>query len=209
MLEKLQSDIKPDIIRKAYTTTKVLIEVNVGVIATAEGFAFNSFSFRKDKEMTYGEILDEIYQAGVFDSCTADELCSLAEELNIDASVALDQIKRIKLSIIDDYDSSPAVNSFSFQGVQFWLDKATRVGLMNSTSIQKSAGYDDTTLWFGNTNITLPCDKVISILSQIEMYALQCYNVTAMHKTAIGSLEAVEEILSYDHKCGYPSQLTF
>ena len=33
---------------------------------------------------------------------------------------------------------------------QIWLDKSTRVGLMNSLTIEKNAGKETSTLWFGN-----------------------------------------------------------
>ena len=33
---------------------------------------------------------------------------------------------------------------------QVWLDKSTRVGLINSLTIEKNAGKEISTLWFGN-----------------------------------------------------------
>ena len=51
---------------------------------------------------------------------------------------------------IDRYDSSSAVNSFLLNGMEVWLDKATRVGLMNSTTIAKAMGKAKSTLWLGS-----------------------------------------------------------
>lgn len=118
-----------------------------------------------------------------------------------------------KLRQIADYDTSPAVNSFTLNGADVWLDKATRVGLMNSTTIEKAAGNETTTLWFAiggvETKITLPCDTVIQMLSALEMYALACYNRTAQHKAAVAKLTTKEEVEAYDFTTGYPEKLSF
>lgn len=54
--------------------------------------------------------------------------------------IKLQQAKQDKLQEIDTYDLSSAVNGFMLNGLLVWLDKATRVGLMNSTTIAKAAG---------------------------------------------------------------------
>lgn len=113
------------------------------------------------------------------------------------------------IDVITAYDSSPAVNSFVYNGMDLWLDKATRVGLMNSTTILKSAGQETTTLWFGDINITLPVDNVIQMLSALEIYALDCYNVTARHISEASNLDTIEAVLSYDYTTGYPQKLVF
>ena len=108
---------------------------------------------------------------------------------------------------ITAYDTSPSVNGFILNGLRVWLNKDTRVGLMNSTSIAKGMGKTTTTLWFGGMEIEVNCDKAIGLLSALEMYALECFNVTAAHKKAVAELNTVEEVLGYDYTKGYPEQL--
>lgn len=108
---------------------------------------------------------------------------------------------------IDKYDTSPSVNGFMLNGLRVWLNKDTRVGLMNSTQIAKAMGKTTTTLWFGGMQIEVDCDKAIGLLSALEMYALECFNVTAAHKKAVAELNTVEEVLGYDYTKGYPEQL--
>lgn len=108
---------------------------------------------------------------------------------------------------IDKYDTSPSVNGFMLNGLRVWLNKDTRVGLMNSTQIAKAMGKTTTTLWFGGMQIEVNCDKAIGLLSALEMYALECFNVTAAHKKAVAELNTVEEVLGYDYTKGYPEQL--
>ena len=115
--------------------------------------------------------------------------------------------QKMVLAEIEKHDTSPAVNGFMLNGQRVWLDKATRVGLMNSTSIAKAIGQATTTLWLGDAKLVVECDKAIGLLSALEMYALECFNVTAAHKKAVAELSTVEEVLGYDYTKGYPEQL--
>lgn len=119
----------------------------------------------------------------------------------------LAQVKVRKLSEIDAYDTSSAVNGFSLNGMEMWLDKSTRVGLMNSIGIEQAAGRETSTLWFGDVSITIECARAIELLSALELYALACYNVTAQHKAEVNALTTIEEVEAYDYTTGYPDKL--
>ena len=123
------------------------------------------------------------------------------------ANRGLARAKREVLKQIEAYDTSSAVNGFVLNGAVVWLDKATRVGLMNSTTIAKAMGQATTTLWLGDTKLEVGCDMAIQLLSSLEMYALECFNVTAAHKKAVAELTDIEEVLSYDYTKGYPEKL--
>ena len=122
-------------------------------------------------------------------------------------ALKLKQAKVDKIAEIAAYDTSDKVNGFMLNGLLVWLDKATRVGLMNSTTISKAAGQQTTTLWLGGIKLVVDCDKAIQLLSALEMYALECFNVTASHKAAVGELTTIEEVEAYNYKSGYPKML--
>lgn len=122
-------------------------------------------------------------------------------------ALKLEEAKAEKIAEIIDYDTSSSVNGFVLNGLLVWLDKATRVGLMNSTTIAKEAGQQTTTLWLGGVKLVVDCDKAIKLLSALEMYALECFNVTASHKAAVGELKTIEDVKVYDYKTGYPKML--
>ena len=122
---------------------------------------------------------------------------------------ALDVIKEEAIEQITEYDQSEDVNSFTLQGKQMWLPKETRVGLVNSITIEKNAGKKTTILWFGGEKYELPVDTALQMLSALELYALECYNVTAAHKAAVNALEGVEDVVAYDYTQGYPEKLNF
>ena len=122
-------------------------------------------------------------------------------------ALKLKQAKVDKIAEITAYDTSSSVNGFVLNGLLVWLDKATRVGLMNSTTIAKAAGQKTTTLWLGGLKLVVDCDKAIQLLSALEMYALECFNVTASHKQAVSELTTIEEVEAYNYKSGYPKML--
>lgn len=126
------------------------------------------------------------------------------ERMIIDKLRAYKQYKTIE---VKKYDKSKKVNSFIFNGVETWIDRDTRVSLMNSTNILKNAGQETTTLWLNNTPYVLNCDLLIQLLNNLEIYALQCYNVTEQHKANISKLETEEELKSYDFTANYPEKL--
>ena len=117
------------------------------------------------------------------------------------------EIKKLLLSLQAEYDNSAEVNSFYLNGKRVWLDKATRVGLINSLNLEKSTGKTDTILWFNNVSITIDIDKALQLLSIVEMYAKECYNNTHRHYSDITKLETLEDCLSFDITSGYPNIL--
>lgn len=131
----------------------------------------------------------------------------VSEEWQERRKETLEKAKKAKLEAILAYDTSSDVNGFMLNGNKVWLDKETRVGLMNSTQITRDMGHDTTTLWFDGYKLEVRCDMAIMLLSSLEMYALECFNVTAAHKKAVSELTTIEEVEAYDYKTGYPKQL--
>ena len=123
------------------------------------------------------------------------------------AEKALVLAKKAKIAEIAAYDTSDKVNGFILNGQIVWLDKATRIGLMNSTTIERDLGQETTELWLGEHNLIIKCDLAIQLLQQLEVYALKCFNVTATHKKEVNSLSTIEEINSYDITKDYPDKL--
>lgn len=157
---------------------------------------------RYDYKPSMDLVLNDILSSG--EQASMEEIKEISEGLGAEP---LGYMKKAMLAYIEKYDSSTAVNSFLLNGMQVWLDKATRVGLMNSTTIAKSMGQEKTILWLGSYQLEVDCDKAIQLLSALEMYALECFNVTAAHKKAVSELDNIEGVLTYDYKSGYPDKL--
>ena len=147
-------------------------------------------------------VLADILRSG--ERASMEEIQAICEGFEVEP---LEYMRKALLEYVEEYDASPSVNSFTLNGASVWLDKATRVGLMNSTTIAKSMGSETTTLWLGEVKLEVECDKAIQLLSALEMYALECFNVTAAHKKAVSVLESIEDVLGYDYTSGYPDKL--
>lgn len=126
-----------------------------------------------------------------------------------DYKPTIDEIRAQKLVELRAYDVSDMVNQFCINGVTGWLNKNTRVGLMNSIAVGKEARREVTSIWLGDTRFVLPIEKATDMLQQIELYALACYDTTQRHIHSINQLETIEEIEAYDFRAGYPLKLNF
>ena len=145
---------------------------------------------------------------------TNDQIEDINYNIKVDFNIApekspLDRAKELVFREIDQYDTSSNVNGFILNGIQVWLDKDTRVGLMNSITIEKNAGKEQSVSRLNGICITVNCDAAIHMLSSLELYALACYNKTAEHKLAISQLTDVSKVKAYDYTAGYPDKLSF
>lgn len=118
----------------------------------------------------------------------------------------LDKYKDKLIEEITDYDKSDNVNTFYYKGEQAWLDKTTRIGLINSTTLLKNSGEETAPLWLNNKLFTLPCDEILSLLNKLELYTIKCTNVTNQHKANVLALTSIQD---YDYTVDYPLKLQF
>lgn len=168
----------------------------------SHGVSFVEVEFGRKPALA--DVATAITGSGVEASMT--ELVAISGMLDGDATAFL---KDMAVEKILRHDSSPAVNSFTLAGTRMWLDKATRVGLANSVNIEKAAGKDMTMLWFDGVQYGIPVDSALRMLAALELYALDCYNVTQAHIAAVRLLDEMEALEGYDYTSGYPEKLVF
>lgn len=107
-------------------------------------------------------------------------------------------------AVIKAYDKSSNVNSFTYNREEYWLDKATRVGLRNLVD----SNPEEMSIVLGDKIIEMPVDNAKDFLSQLEVYAGKCFITTAKHLQAIKELRTVEDVVNYDYTSGYPDKIT-
>lgn len=122
---------------------------------------------------------------------------------------SIEQIKGERIKEVQTFDTSEQVNLFFLAGAPLWLSKEMRVGLMNSINIEKAEGRTETSLWFAGKQFRFPVNDALDMLYELELYALECYNVTQAHIAAVKTLTTKEEIEGYDYETGYPQKLRF
>ena len=127
----------------------------------------------------------------------------------VEYEYSFEDVIKNKVFEIQEFDKSKDVNSLVLGGNVMWFDKSTRVGLFNSISIEKQMGKTNTILWYDATKYIIPISDALSMLNEIEMYALNCYNITQSHIAAVRSLQTIKEVENYNFKVGYPAKLKF
>ena len=166
------------------------------------------------------EVTHKDFETGEETTETIHEwLCDVVEYEGQEAAEILRLITEDKNSVeckrwllkakIEAYDSSKFVNEFSINGINVWLDKDTRAGLLLRFQAEKAVGKTDTVLWHEGMQFPLVVDTAIQMLYAIEVYASQTYDKTAEHLAAVDKLASVDALIAYDYKAGYPAQLAF
>ena len=138
----------------------------------------------------------------VYDGCLLDTGGMASEQALLAAA------KREVLSAISTYDASDCVNTLVVNGQRGWLDKATRVGLMNGVGVAKACGIERMSLWIDGREYVMDVARLEELLVKVEVYAMGCYNVTAGHRRAVDGLTTLEAVLGYDFKAGYPEKVS-
>lgn len=163
----------------------------------------NQIERTKDNIRTYNN-------AVLYGEETEFNLANLKLELEILKGLAeLDAAKKKKLNEITAYDASESVNIFTLNDFPVWYDKATRVSIKNQIESRQMLGQETAPIEFGGTILQIPIEQGLGMLAQLEVYASDCYNRTALHKAEVEKLKTKEEVEAYDYKTGYPEKLKF
>ena len=230
---KIESTIKPTTFESLnngvwyynYDIVSKIVETPSIEGETTEETRYYYVQVRLSGEPTLSKCYEAILKAykdenntSLYDTLLTEGVNDQIEDINYNVKVdfnmapeksPLEKAKEEVTRDIEQYDTSDNVNSFLLNGVKVWLPKETRVGLMNSTTIEKNSGKEESTMWFNGICITVNCDAAIQMLSSLELYALACYNKTAEHKLAVSQLTEVSEVKAYDYTVGYPDKLSF
>lgn len=124
----------------------------------------------------------------------------------------IDALNR-KLDEITAYDKSPAVNGFTIDGYEMWLEYDERVRIITRIESEESEGRTDTTLWKGTMCFAMPIALARTLIRKLEVYAADCFDNTARHKAAVEALmesaENADAIENFDITEGYPAKPQF
>lgn len=126
----------------------------------------------------------------------------------------LEFAKAMAKRAIGAYDTSAAVNAFYLVSgdnrIEYWLPAEKRGQLITSVNIW-SETHDNYTLDLREygTSFSLPCNTLLGMLGKLDSYAVECYNTTSAHQTAILGKLTVAEVVAYDYTAGYPEKLEF
>lgn len=139
-----------------------------------------------------------LYDCVLLDMDTSEEL---TEERLLNAAMekAVGQIM--------EYDDSGDVNTFYLNGQAHWLDFETRDRVYQGNVRLQRMGRTNTTLWLDGECFDMPIEVAQDLISKIEVYAKDCYNVTQTHLDNVSRLKTIDELIAYDITSDYPEKV--
>lgn len=157
----------------------------------------------------YKQIVREPYPQG--------EIVYRENYVESDTTITISWVKNLEgtrqyiLDKIESFDTSNAVNEFVINGIGMWLDGDTeRPKLRGAVQTYLDKGLGDYPLCVEGVGvIPVAPTKLLSMLADIEVYAIKCFTKTFEHKEAVNALTTCEELANYDFTTGYPEKLVF
>lgn len=163
---------------------------------------------RKDGRVTYNPTEEMVLADGWVEYV-------IPEPKPIPEEVLIKQAKSRKIDEINKYDSSKEVNicyiKTPLDTIPYWANKTERSTLKSAIHDCIAMGRETYRLDLREVGVSVDinCEKLLQMLSALEVYAIDCYNKTTDHIYAVNNLTTVEEIEEYDYRVGYPEKLTF
>lgn len=139
---------------------------------------------------------------------TEDMLVKAGYHEYVEPAKTLADYKAEKISEIEAYDASEAVNSFALGGVKMWLSFDERARIRQSIDAYRGEGKTEMSKWFGGKEFKYSLDEWETMLNKLSVYASEALNVTESHKAEVNALTDVDAVRSYDVSKGYPSKLS-
>lgn len=156
-----------------------------------------TFAFNKGERVPS---MSEMKTIGVSLEMTEEEMIPWMKE----------QLKRA-IAKHDKSRGTNGVENFTINGVNLWLDKDTRTGLLLRFQAEKAQGKTDTVLWNDGMQFPLVIEQGIQMLYAIEVYASETYDLKESLLAEADKLESVDELIAFDktRTSGYPAHLAF
>lgn len=159
----------------------------------------------------YKEIVYEQNPSSLSGIVYTSQYVESEETITISWIATLEGTRQYILDKIAEFDTSDAVNGFVINGIGMWLDGDTeRPKLRGAVQTYLDKGLGDYPLCVEGVGIIpVAPTKLLSMLADIEVYAIECFTKTFEHKEAVNALTTCEELANYDFTKGYPEKLHF
>lgn len=197
------------------TPKNIYTTVNFNNVELGEGYEYDSVTmtteipFTKENFDVVGMVVDELLkEPSVLPVRVVGEIADLFG-VGKTSQTVIEAARKMLEANITAYDTSDNVNGFYVGEKKMWFDKAMRVSLMNTLQIERNAGYEVTTMWWDAVSYTIPIALFEQMLSALELYAKESYNVTQSHLAEAKAMTTYSALAAYDFTDGYPDMLHF
>lgn len=124
------------------------------------------------------------------------------------------EAKNLKISEIKDWGDSDEVDSFLYNGKEYWLDKDSRLGIQMRIDAEAIAGEVDTNVWLTDVHtkklemFTFNAFRFKQFLFELEVYASKCFDITHSCIQEVSEMTDEVVVMEYEYKSKYPSKIT-
>ena len=144
---------------------------------------------------------------------------SMKDLLDIFVFGVPDNFKDLLLKKVRLYDASSAVNSFKYNGKEYWLDKLQRASILNllNTPVATASDAGSMDIILGDDIYSIKPEKLADLINSLEQYAYKCKVATQKHINEINNYKDpknheeygkfIDFIINYDYMSGYPEKI--
>lgn len=112
-------------------------------------------------------------------------------------------LNEVLIEKIKHYDKSKNVNSFNYNNNSYWLDKNTRLSLVNLANSTE----EPISLFLEQIIVEIDPQHLKQFLQELEVYASKCYINTQKHLLKAKEIVSLEDLINYDYTEGYPNKI--
>ena len=170
---------------------------------------------KTDKFTTLKADKGKVLKNGETAACVVTLKGDYSKWIEVDAStIPVDQellveAKEKKIMEIADYNTSENVDGFYLNGKKHWLTLDERKAAELSTKAHITLGHETTEQCLGGVFYTIPCESLIYMLAELEIYALECLNHAKRQEAEVMAMTDIASVENYDVTAGYPEMLRF
>lgn len=170
---------------------------------------------KTDKFTTLKADIGKVLKNGEMTACVITLKGDFSNWIEVDASTIpvdpelLVEAKEKKIMEIADYNTSDNVDAFLLNGEKHWLTLDERKAAELSTKAHITLGHETTEQCMGGVFYTIPCESLIYMLAELEIYALECLNHAKRQEAEVMAMTYIESVENYDVTKGYPEMLKF
>ena len=120
----------------------------------------------------------------------------------------LEQVRNILANLIKEYDSSNLINYFNYLTFRYWFSKEERLAITHKFQVLLNKGEQYGLVWFGSHSYEVEVVKMLDFLEELELYAIQCNDITKQHLNEIKSIDNINDLIRFNITKDYPKGIT-
>ena len=120
----------------------------------------------------------------------------------------VEKVRNILSNLIKEYDKSNEVNYFNYKTYRYWFNREERLAITHKFQVLLNKEEQYGLIWFGSRPYEVEVVKMLDFLEELELYAIQCNDITKQHLNEIKSIDNINDLIRFDITKDYPKGIT-